>query len=1050
MKRRIRQIYAVLLSGMMLTTSCQTGVLAEELTDGSTSLEYEMEEESSYIDEIVEEPVMIDSEEPETFPVEDAYVLDSENEEVSVTEEFAETTDDTEEILLDDGGVDAALVGNEDLNLKDSGTCGENLTWELTNDGILTISGTGDIYDYYCDNMPWYQYISSGITSVIIGEGVTSIGDSAFAYCSNIESIVLPEGLTSIGEDAFYNCSNIESIVLPEGLEVIGESAFDCCSNIEIIILPEGLEVIGDYAFAYCSNLKSLTIPSSLGSTSYDSFYKCSSLKDVYYTGDWLTFEGFMEHCYIDFGSASIHCKAATGECGSNVSWQLTEDRVLIISGTGNMTNYDEWDPVPTWFDAEKYINSVVIKKGVTSIGDYAFYDCDGITSITIPNSVTSIGAGTFSDCDGITSITIPNSVTSIFVGAFSDCRGLKKVVIPDGVEWISNHAFSGCSSLQSISIPNSVTYMGDSVFLGCSSLQSISIPDSVTYIAANAFENCSSLQNVAIPNSVTWISNSVFSDCSSLKSISIPNSITYIGEEAFMNCSSLKTAKLSTGMTEIYESTFSGCSSLTSIVIPSSVTKIGQNAFYNCSSLTSVTLSSALTTIGVSSFYGCSSLTSVNFPSKVKTVGNHAFRNCTKLNKVGMPVSVSNIKSYAFSGCTALTDVYYSGTASNWSTITIASGNDPLTSAARHYSSSMPLDTPKLNTPSLTTTGVKVSWGRVSGAEKYRLYYKVSGASSWTKVTDTTATSYTVTGLTSGKTYVFTVRCVNVAGTVSTSSFDSAGKSIKYIAAPVISTLVLTKSGVKVSWGSVSGAEKYRVFYKISGSSSWSKAGDTTNTSYTVNGLTSGKTYVFTVRCVNAEGTSFTSANDATGKTQRFVKAPVLSGVSNAAAGVTVKWEASAGASNYRVFYKQSGASSWSKAGDTTSTSYTVKNLTSGKSYVFTVRCLNTAGSSFTSAFDSTGKTLLYLSRPTVSAAQASKGVKVTWSKVAGAGGYYVYRKVSGGSWKQIKTISSGSTVSYTDTTGESGTKYFYTVKAYKGSTVSAHNAAGASATAK
>ena len=217
----------------------------------------------------------------------------------------------------------------------------------------------------------------------------------------------------------------------------------------------------------------------------------------------------------------------------------------------------------------------------VTSIGDYAFEGCSGLTSVTIGNSVTSIGWGAFYGCSGLTSVSIPNSVTSI-----------------------GEYAFSGCSSLTSVTLPNSLTSIGGSAFNACSGLTSVTLPNSVTSIGRSAFYGCSGLTSVTIPNSVTSIGNGMFSGCSGLTSITIPNSVTSIGGSAF-----------------------SGCSGLASVTIPNSVTSIESYTFNDCTGLTSVTIPNGVTSIGDRAFYGCINLSSLISSATVPpTIGNEAF----------------------------------------------------------------------------------------------------------------------------------------------------------------------------------------------------------------------------------------------------------------------------------------------------------------------------------------------------------------------------------------------------------------------------------------
>ena len=247
----------------------------------------------------------------------------------------------------------------------------------------------------------------------------------------------------------------------------------------------------------------------------------------------------------------------------AEITWTLSDNGTLTISGT-NMQNYG-YDNIP-WYSQRYSIKKVVIEKGVTNIGTYAFYDCPSLTSITIPNTVTNIGMFAFRNCSELTSITIPNSVTIIGKEAFEKCSRLTSITIPNSVTSIGNDAFSFCSGLTSITIPNSVTSIGASAFSGCEWLTSVTIPNSVTNIGQSAFGNCPSLTSITIPNSVNHIGVSAFSG-SGLTSISIPNSVMSIESYAFMGCYGLTSVAISNSVTNIGDYAFAYCTGLSSIV---------------------------------------------------------------------------------------------------------------------------------------------------------------------------------------------------------------------------------------------------------------------------------------------------------------------------------------------------------------------------------------------------------------------------------------------------------------------------------------------------
>ena len=261
-----------------------------------------------------------------------------------------------------------------------------------------------------------------------------------------------------------------------------------------------------------------------------------------------------------------------------------------IVNGEAQVTYQNNGSPAYTNLSGALVIPDTVTYNGTTysvsSIGDYAFRGCSGLTSVTIPNSVTSIGNYAFAYCSGLTSVTIPNSVTSIGYLAFYGCSGLTSVTIPNSVTSIGSSAFSGCSGLTSVTIGNSVTSIDYMAFYGCSGLTSVTIPNSVTFIDEYAFSGCSGLTSVIFNadscTSAGSYSDRVFDGCINITNFTFGNNVRVIPPYLCW-----------------------GLSSLTSVTIPNSVTSIGEYAFSGCSGLIEVTMLGEIApTLGTQVFY--------------------------------------------------------------------------------------------------------------------------------------------------------------------------------------------------------------------------------------------------------------------------------------------------------------------------------------------------------------------------------------------------------------------------------------------------------------
>ena len=440
------------------------------------------------------------------------------------------------------------------------------VTWNLSEDGTLTISGTGDMEDYYYNSRPW----PINIKNVIINNGVTSIGQCAFYNCRFLTSITIPNSVTSIGGNAFYECNKLSSITIPNSVTTIGNNAFYKCYHLSSITIPNSVISIGDQAFNY-TGLTSIFVES--GNMYYDSRNNCNA---IIRKSDNTLISGCM-NTVIPNGVTSI----------SDYAFAFCD--VTSITIPNSVTNIGS-----NAFHECQMLTSITIPNSVTNIGSLAFYNCCRLTSITIPNSITSIADYAFAYCSRLTSVTIPNSVTIIGVNAFQGCRRLSSVTIPNSVIEIGHSAFAG-TGLTSITIPNSVVSIGDDSFNGCA-LTSITIPNSIASIGERAFYNCINLTSIKVEDENAYYDSR--NNCNALirksdntlilgcKNTIIPNSIKNIGDNAFYGCTDITSINIPNSVINICSDAFESCTGITSINIPNSVTSIDKSAFFNCINL--------------------------------------------------------------------------------------------------------------------------------------------------------------------------------------------------------------------------------------------------------------------------------------------------------------------------------------------------------------------------------------------------------------------------------------------------------------------------------
>ena len=660
----MKKLLALLLA-LVLTSQLVTPVLAETLPEDTAAPTVELEEPTQM--PVTEPPVPATlaptepaTETPTTAATETLETTLS-TEPPAVTEvpevtdptgeteatESTEATDPTEETAE----TDLALLAEEDI--LDSGTCGaegdgSNVTWVLTTDGTLILSGTGAVAAYDDRDRPWYDYRYQ-ILRLEVKKGITSVG--GFRYCFTLQEVSLPEGLISLDEFAFMDCQKLQEIRLPKSLKTLGRGTFAGCHALPEIELPEDLETVGEGALMNCLSLTSVVIPASV-----------IEMGDRPFSGDWALKTVEIKGNVPRLSSSSFH------ECDA-----LQE--VLITGSVGTIGD-------DAFMDLDS-LERVQIASGLKTIGKRAFWLCDNLTTVSLPDGVTSIGEEAFKECSSLTTINLPNSITTIGANAFNGTKLTGPLNIPSSLVSLGDNAFNGCGGITgTLVFPAAMENISTNVFAGCSGIEEIVLPRGVLTIGAGAFNNCSGVQRLWLTNSIQSIGANAFNGMKSLKKVyfsgtilewetgiqwadkgyQIGVAITTNEETASGSCGEALTWSLNSAG----DLTVSGTGDMADfaaigapwaeyrdqvklVIVGQGVTSIGSSAFQDCKNLETVSLPGSLTTLGKAAFLRCGKLTNVKLPASLKSVGEDCFTGCEKLvllDLTGVPDEIMELRT--------------------------------------------------------------------------------------------------------------------------------------------------------------------------------------------------------------------------------------------------------------------------------------------------------------------------------------------------------------------------------------------------------------------
>lgn len=418
----------------------------------------------------------------------------------------------------------------------------------------------------------------SALTEIAIPNGVETLGNYAFYGCSSLATVTLgtqersSSSLKTIGDYAFAETA-VKSVVLPDGVSTLGNYAFNKCASLATVSLGNSLTAIGNYAFSDCDKLESVTFGSALETIGERAFAsaKISSLvlpATVRTIGDWAFYNNPLTAITFNDGLQSI---------GSRAFYGVSVQTLNIPNSVTSIGSYA--------FEKCTKLTSATLGTGISSIPDYMFSSCSALMSVVLPENITGIGKYAFQST-AFTELPLTASITEIKDYAFKSCTKLTSVAIPDRVTKLGTYVFQSCTGLESAKIGGGVTSVPNYMFHGCTNLVNVELSEKVTSIGNSAFYNCKGLKSLPVTESITSIGTNAFYGCTSLTSVHLSDQVTSLGASVFYGCSSLTEAVLGTGITTLGSSLFRNDAKLKKVVANGKIASVSTYTFNGCSSL--------------------------------------------------------------------------------------------------------------------------------------------------------------------------------------------------------------------------------------------------------------------------------------------------------------------------------------------------------------------------------------------------------------------------------------------------------------------------------